>query len=94
MTHADADPNEQVVRFSVKELFLDLKKDLGRIESKIEHMASEADLLLLVTRVTSLETSKASADAVAQYRRWQLGIAAAVVVDIVANGARFLGLIK
>ena len=74
-----ADPDEQVVRFSVKELFLDLKNDLKRIEGKLEHLATQADLDALDERVTILETTSASNTAIASYRKWLIGLAIGVI---------------
>lgn len=88
-----ADPDEQVVRFSVKELFLDLKSDLKRIEGKLEHAASNADLAALTRRVIELESSKASTEAVDRYKKWQYGILAAVAADIAVQLAKSLHLL-
>lgn len=86
-----ADPDEQVIRFSVKELFLDLKADLKRIEGKLEHVATQADLDAVVTRVTALETSSASAAAVNAYKKWLIGLGLALGADIALG---FLPVVK
>ena len=86
-----ADPDEQVVKFSVKELFLDLKADLKRIEGKLEHVATQADLDAVVTRVAALETSSASAAAVNAYKKWLIGLALALGADIALG---FLPVVK
>lgn len=100
-----ADPDEQVVRFSVKELFLDLKSDLKRIEGKLEHLATQADLDALTTktaaeigaldtRVTTLETTSASNAAVASYRKWLIGLGLAFAADLALGLVQAAGVIR
>lgn len=88
-----ADPDEARVIFSVKDLFLDVKADLRRIEGKVEHMAKQADLLIVAERVNVLETSKASTEAVDRYKKWQYGILAAVAADVAIQLAKNLRLL-
>lgn len=88
------DPDEQVIRFTVKELFLDLKKDLERIDAKLDHKADQAEVVLIEKRVAILETDKASSAAVEAYKKWLMGLVGAIGLDVLFQAAKALGYIK
>ncbi len=88
------DPDEQVIRFTVKELFLDLKNDIKEIKQGFVRKADQADLAALTLRVGTLETDKASSEAVERYKKWLIGLICVIAADALAQASKFVGLIK
>lgn len=88
------DHDEQVIRFTVKELFLDLKNDIKELKTVLVLKADQAAIEAMDLRVTALETDKAGKDAVEHYKRWQLVMGGVVSLDLIIQALKTSGLIK
>ena len=88
------DPDEQVIRFTVKELFLDVKADLKKIDEKLDHKADQIEVTRLTERIIALETDTARKEAVEQHKRWQMIIGGIAGLSLLGQAAQSMGLIK
>lgn len=79
--------NEAIVEFKVKDLFLEIKRDLTEIKTTLQSKADKAELEKIEAQVTQLEKSMASKAAVdvvqANARATRLQWVAIVVATLV-----------